>query len=209
MKIFFNFYKKSNIKISALNKKKKKIIFNNNLYQDNLVKNYDLNYFKGLNVFLIDGKKMILIRYFNLYFNFFFNFITNKVKNNNYTILNYSYLNEIKSVINDNYYLNNPINLLNWYLNYFNFMFNVKNSIKNKKKKNKIDLNLNNLKIIYIIKKKRNILFFKWLKKLFYLNYSLNFKKTLYILFNDVFLNFKNSNLYKYKISIYKNLILN
>jgi len=153
------------------------------------------------------GLKKKIKNVFFEYFKYFFFFLNQK----NFLINKYTYLNEIKSAISDNGGLKNFNNLFQWYFNYFNFMFNIKtkinaNSNKTIKKKT---LNKNNaIKLIFVVKNKRNLYFFKWLKKLFFLNYTNNFKKTIYYLLNDVFLNFKNSQMYKYKISMYKTFLL-
>lgn len=208
MKIFFNFYKQNKKQLAL-----KSVLINSSTQ---ILKkfNNNTNFFliKGLNVFILKGQKIFLYSKLHNYFKIFYSFIytsNNFKKYFNYS--DFSYFNEIKSSINDNFFLNNPLNLIKWYLNYFSFMFNFKITNKQTKKPLKTNKNnvINNLQIVFILKKKRNIYFFKWLKRLFLLNYSLNFFNTLTLLLNDVFFNFKNSNLYKYKLSIYKNLLSN
>jgi hypothetical protein len=217
LKIFFNFYKtknKSNLKILTSEKNKK--FLNSKYLHQNVSSILPASHvFNGLNVFLLNGKKLLLTNKLNTYLKFFFFFIFNQ-KNNSlflHDTNNYVYLNEIKSSIKDNLFFKNPLNLLRWYLNYFSFMFNFKNQTKNFKKSNKksnknekVDLNY---KVVFVTKLKRSVFFFKWLKRLFFINYSTNFYKTFFNNLNDVFLNFKNSNLYKYKVLIYKNILDN
>ena len=165
-----------------------------------------------MNVFILKGQKIFLYSKLHDYFKIFYLLInTSTPLKKNFKYSDFSYFNEIKSAINDNFFLSNPLNLIKWYLNYFSFMFNFKIINKQVKKplKNDNGASANSLKIVFILKKKRNIYFFKWLKRLFLLNYSSNFFNTLTFLLNDVFFNFKNSNLYKYKLSIYKNLLSN
>lgn len=212
MKIFFNFYKQKN---NYVNLKKSSIYANAKLYKKTTfidINNSDI--YKGLNTFVLKGQKLFIYSKLNNYFNLFYLYIYNNSSNKlNLKFSDFSYFYEIKSSINDNFFLNNPLNLLKWYLNYFSFMFNFKianKQVKKNVKSTKNDINNNNnLKITFILKKKRNIFFFKWLKRLFFLNYSSNFFFTFCSLLNDVFFNFKNSNLYKYKLSIYKNLLSN
>lgn len=210
MKIFFNFYKQKN---NCVNIKNSLIILNLQLYKKiNFTEINNLDLFKGLNTFILKGKKLFIYSKLNTYFNFFYSNIynNNNLNSNSLKFSDFSYFYEIKSSINENFFLNNPLNLLKWYLNYFSFMFNFKiasKQVKKKIKSTKNDLTNNSLKITFILKKKRNIFFFKWLKRLFFLNYSSNFFFTFCSLLNDVFFNFKNSNLYKYKLSIYKNLL--
>ena len=90
-------------------------------------------------------------------------------------------------------------------------MFNIKNKVNQSKliKKKTNQQQTASIKLVFILKNKRNLYFFKWLKKIFFINFSNNFKKTIFLLLNDVFLNFKNSQMYKYKIAIYKTFLLN
>lgn len=205
MKIYYSFYKNN----------KKNVFFSlNNIYfyvnksisineSEKLFYQYNFKSIKGLNLFFFKGKKFSLYQNFNIYFK---NFYYSVYRTSNF--FNFSYFNEIKSAIKDNVFLNNPLNLLKWYLSYFSFMFNFKSFI-NKKKSFKFDGNSKNLKIVFVPENKRNIIFFKWLKKLFILNYSTNFYNTFNFLLNDVFFNFKNSILYKYKLKFYKSLLTN
>jgi hypothetical protein len=119
------------------------------------------------------------------------------------------YFSEIKSIIKENLFLKNFINLLHWYMNYFNFIFylkNVNNSNSQKIiKKNKNEKN--SFKLSLVPKFKRNLYFFKWLKYFIFLENNSRFSLNLAKILNNVFLNFKSSNLYKYKIQMYKLLI--
>lgn len=202
MKIYYFFYKKTSK--NFLKKKKLYLFYNNDSELKNFIIDSNQYFIKGLNLFFFRGRKLSLYSKFNVYFKSFYSII---YKNKN--MIHYSYFNEIKSSIKDNLFLNNPINLFKWYMNYFSFMFNFKNSIKKKKKLSKFDNDSKSLKIVFVSEKKRNIIFFKWLKRLFLLNYSTNFFSTFNFLLNDIFFNFKNSNLYKYKVKFYKNLLSN
>ena len=206
MKIFFFFYKKNlSTKIIYFHKLNNYIKFKNlfELQNDKVIFN---NFFKILRLFIKDGLKLKLINVFLYYWN---NFYLNiyLYNNNNF----YKYFNEIKVLINKNINFNNPLTLLNWYFIYFNFLISLKIkknfNLKLKKKKNIKQKTLINF--IFIKKSYRIFYFFKWFKKIFYLNYkNKKFKQVLFILLNDIFLNFKNSQIYKYKIYIYKFFLL-
>lgn len=197
MKIFYFFYKnKKTFKI------KKKIKYNYSIIKYN----YKIsNYFLGWNIFLKNGLKLKINSVFNNYFFLFYFYLTK----NTYITKNFDYINEIKSIIFDNNIFKNPINLLNWYFSYFVFIFNVKNDSSILKKKKNINKNSNVLKLNFIQKKQRNLYFFKWLKQMMLIKYIYNFKKLLFFLLNDIFLNFKSSNFYKYKLLLYKKLLFN
>lgn len=206
MKIYYSFYKCSG-NINNNHSKFSKFYY---LFSDNnslKIVNKNLNYFnpmKGLNLFFSKGKKLSLYLLFNIYFKDFYYSIYRKNDQSNFF-----FYNEIKSSIKDNTFLNNPVNMFKWYLNYFSFMFNFKNTIKKKIKTTKFENKSKNFKIVFIPEKKRNMIFFRWLKRLFVLNYTNNLFLTIKFLLNDIFFNFKNSILYKYKINFYKNLLNN
>lgn len=162
-------------------------------------------YLNNWNLFLKSGLKLKIKNLFHEYFKvFYFSFFQNKQ-----FFEKYYYFNEIKSSILDNYNLKNFNNLLQWYFNFFNFIFNIKNKIPPLKiLKKKTTSKNSTIKLLFIIKQKRNLYFFKWIKKLFFINFNNNLKKSLFFILNDTFLNFKNSQLYKYKLSIYKNFLL-
>lgn len=206
MKIYYSFYKCSD-NINNNHSKFNKFYY---LFSDNnslKIVNKNFNYFnpmKGLNLFFSKGKKLSLYLLFNIYFKDFYYSIYRKNDQSSFF-----FYNEIKSSIKDNTFLNNPVNMFKWYLNYFSFMFNFKNTIKKKIKTTKFENKSKNFKIVFIPEKKRNMIFFRWLKRLFVLNYTNNLFLTIKFLLNDIFFNFKNSILYKYKINFYKNLLNN
>ena len=206
MKIYYSFYKCSD-NINNNHSKFSKFYY---LFSDNnslKIVNKNFNYFNpmnGLNLFFSKGKKLSLYLLFNIYFKDFYYSIYRKNDQSNFF-----FYNEIKSSIKDNTFLNNPVNMFKWYLNYFSFMFNFKNTIKKKIKTTKFENKSKNFKIVFIPEKKRNMIFFRWLKRLFVLNYTNNLFLTIKFLLNDIFFNFKNSILYKYKINFYKNLLNN
>ena len=111
MKIFFNFYKQKN---NYVNLKKLSIYANAKLYKKTIfidINNSDI--YKGLNTFVLKGQKLFIYSKLNNYFNLFYLYIYNNSSNKlNLKFSDFSYFYEIKSSINDNFFLNNPLNLL-------------------------------------------------------------------------------------------------
>jgi hypothetical protein len=118
LKIFF-FYKLKNLdvlkkKINYI--KKTSVICKNNVFSNKfflftpISKHLNIT-LKGLNNFVKNGKRMFILKNFNSYFKLFYffiyNFEFNKIKNNNFL-----YFSEIKSIIKENLFLKNFINLL-------------------------------------------------------------------------------------------------
>lgn len=160
MKSFYNFYKtKTNTNVFILNTKTQKYFFDNKFTKNkNLYSKTNLNYLNYLNLFMKSGLKLKINSLFFNYFKHFFNLFF--LKNSN--IQNYNYFNEIKSAIFDNYNLKNFNNLFNWYFNYFNFMFNIKNkTATNNISKKKNSVKNTSIKLLFVIKNKRNLYFFK------------------------------------------------
>lgn len=151
-----------------------------------------------INQITTNNKKYKYLNILFSFFSFFFSYL--KLKNN---WKNYNFFFEIKSALNNNLYLNNPIFLFSWYLNYFFFLFQIK------KKEIKTKQVTKTYSLTFLKKSKRKIYFFKLIKSLFFLNKN---KKLLFYFFDvllDSFLNLKTSNIYKNKILIYKKFLSN
>ena len=199
MKFFFKFNNSIKKKSNLVLNNKNNLTFLNDLYNNNTL---DLkNYF---NQFVSINSNYFFI---NIFF-FFFNYLYNYLKNN-YNSKNFFFFFEINSALKNNNYLYNPIFFLSWYLNYFTFLFQIKNKINFKLKKKNIDSQQNTFTLKFLNKNKRKLYFFKMLKSIMFLNknkkFNLIFNETLM----DTFLNFKNSSIYKNKILIYKKFLSN
>lgn len=149
---------------------------------------------KQINFFIKSGKKFIINNIFFSYLNFLFYELFEKNLN-----LNYKYIKELKSAINTNLFLRNSLFLLNWYINHYKFLFNLKNETKKQGKNEK-----KNLKATFLNNRQRTFFFLRWVFLFSKLDSSNKLQKKFFNSFNDVLLNFKESKLYKYKIFVYK-----
>ncbi len=199
MKFFFKFNNSIKKKSNLVLNNKNNLTFLNDLYNNNTL---DLkNYF---NQFVSINSNYFFINIFFSFFNYLYNYLKN-----NYNSKNFFFFFEINSALKNNNYLYNPIFFLSWYLNYFTFLFQIKNKINFKLKKKNIDSQQNTFTLKFLNKNKRKLYFFKMLKSIMFLNknkkFNLIFNETLM----DTFLNFKNSSIYKNKILIYKKFLSN
>lgn len=199
MKFFFKF--------DNLIKKKSIFILNNknNLtFISDLYKNNILNLKAYFNQFMSINSSYYFINIFFSFFNYLYNYLKNNLNSKNFF-----FFFEINSSLKNNNYLYNPIFFLSWYLNYFTFLFQIKNKINLKLKKKNLDLNQNSLTLKFLSKNKRKIYFFKMLKSIMFLNKNKKFNLVFNETLMDTFLNFKNSSIYKNKILIYKKFLSN
>lgn len=192
MKFFFEIQKFNSLNLLKYSKK------NNSFFLINLLNNDYKTIKLFINQITTNNKKY---NYLKILFSFFFFFFNYLKKKNNWK--NYNYFFEINSSLNNNLYLNNPVFLFSWYLNYFFFLFQIKkNKIKNKQ-------NAKAYSLTFLKKSKRRIYFFKLIKSSFFLNKNKKFIIHYYDILLDSFLNLKTSNLYKNKILIYKKFLSN
>lgn len=199
MKFFFKF--------DNLIKKKSIFILNNknNLtFISDLYKNNILNLKAYFNQFMSINSSYYFINIFFSFFNYLYNYLKNNLNSKNFF-----FFFEINSSLKNNNYLYNPIFFLSWYLNYFTFLFQIKNKINLKLKKKNLDLNQNSFTLKFLSKNKRKIYFFKMLKSIMFLNKNKKFNLVFNETLMDTFLNFKNSSIYKNKILIYKKFLSN
>ena len=189
-----------------INNKNNFFLFSLQLFdlKNNKKKNFNFLYYlnstdvslinKQINFFIKSGKKTIISTIFYSYLNFFFCELFEKNSN-----LNYKYIKELKSAINTNLFLRNSLFLFNWYITHYKFLFNLKNEIKKQGKNEK-----KSLKATFLNHRQRVFFFLRWLFLFSKLDSGNKLKKKIFNSFNDIFLNFKESKLYKYKIFVYK-----
>lgn len=163
----------------------------------NILLKYNLNFFKKKKNFLNKSEKSIFtLKIFFDYLNSFF--LSLKTSNSN--SLNYLYFLEITSIFKNNIFFNNPIFFINWYFNFFHFIFFLKISKKEKIIKKDVSL---------LKQSKRHEYFFKLIKNIKFFKKNISFKNYYFYIMNDTYFNFKNSIVYKNKLLVYKKLINN
>lgn len=191
--IYINKLNKNYIKKDILNLNKS-IIFYNQVKNITKISDWKLLF----NFLTKNGNKNTLVKHFLNSLSFFYN----KVKFGNFGSM-YSYYNEFKfnNIIDTNF--NNVIYLLNWMVSINSFTFDIQCLATPKKYKKKTKAKYS-YKIVYIPKHKRLKRLFKWLQNSISITKINTLDKRLSKNLFDLFLNYKNNNLYTKKLLIYK-----
>ena len=192
--VYLNKYKKHYIKKILIDFNFFKINYNNKI-----IASYSNNNTKFLFNFLTkNGNKVTLLKHFLNSLAFFYY----KLKFNNSENF-YSYYNEFKFNSTSNLNFNNIIYLLNWMIAFNSFTFDIQCLSTPKKYKKKTKLKYS-YKITYIPKHKRLKRLYKWFNNLITTTKINKLNDRILKNLFDLFLNYKNNNLYIKKLLIYK-----
>jgi hypothetical protein len=196
-----NNYKTNLLIINFINYNKR--VNNKTIKSINLINN------KILSLFIKRGKKNMLINSIMLSIkDFYYIFFFSIDKNLNISTNDYLYFNEFRTqLLQSNNYLNIFSILLNTIIDLKPFFF-LKSSIIEKKFRKKKDEKYM-YKINYILSKNRINKSISFLYLSFFKIKSSKLRSRFLLLFLDIFLNYKKSYVYEYKISTYKKLFLN